>query len=445
MNFQILIIFLNFFFGIFGIYRQSGLRKYFLNPVNSFWVVFIYFSVIQPLSNLSEYNARFGHDNVSLALLAFFISAVFLYIGNRLSLGSKIARYLPTMHAASESRLGLIALLLLALGISLTLALVEAYGGWGAYFQRTNLRLLEVDVSDYLTTGPRIATFAVLIGLSNAVYRHAQLAASGFCLVGLGLFFWFIYHGSRSSTILVAIVVFGAFYVPRMRTPNIVAAFVFLIAMALIVGFIGAYRNVFSEFGQYTQGLTLAELAQNSLGFMLRSDTTGFSSVSINEDFGMAAAAVRYVPLQVPYEYGYSNLQILTQWIPRSIWSNKIYPSGEVWDAFNRAAHTSNYINSAGFAAGPAPTIVGKYYYAFGLPGVVIGSLLSGIMLKVFWAYALRLPSNVRAIFIIAIAPIGYMEANNPTLWITFWLPSAGISLAIVLLVARVSRKMART
>lgn len=442
MLIQISIIFFNFSFGLFAIFGRSGINKYFLNPANSFWVIFIYFAAIQPLIRISDYNAGFYENNVTIALLAFSFSAIFLYLGNRLSLGAKLARSLPALSAASSDRLDLLAQLLLISGVSLTLLLIQAYGGWAEYFQRTHLRILEIDVSDYLTLGPRICIFAMLIGLSSAVYQQRKLATLSYCILGIGLLMWFTYHGSRSSTILVAIVLFGSFYASRMRTPNFMVFSLFALGLTLVIGFIGAYRAVFSDFAMNTKGLTLADFIANSLGFLLRSGDTGFSEVSINEDFGMAAAAVRYIPYEVPHHYGYSFLQLFTQWIPRSVWPGKFYPSGELWDVFHRTANTSLYVNSAGLVSGPAPTIVGSYYYAAGFFGVIIGSFLSGIMLKIFWAYSLGLPPNVRTIFIIAIAPIGYMEANNPTLWITFWLPSAGISLAMVFLIARTRRKI---
>lgn len=442
MVLQIVIIFFNFCFGVFGIVRQSGSLNYFLNPVNSFWIIFIYFSAIQPFTNIADYNAKFDGENVTVALLAFSFSGVFLYLGNRLSLGTKLARNLPVVSDASSGRLDVLARFLLLLGISLTLMLIQAYGGWVAYFQRAQLRLLEVDVSDYLTLGPRICIFAMLIGLSSAVYQRRKFAVLSFCALGIALLIWFIYHGSRSSTILVAIVLFGSFYASRMRTPNLLVFLIFAVVLTLTVGFIGAYRAVFSDFAASTQGHTLTDFILNSFGFMLRAESSGFADVSINEDFGMAAAAVRYVPYEIPYNYGYSFLQLFTQWIPRAVWSGKFYPAGEVWDIFHRAANTSLYVNGAGFVSGPAPTIVGSYYYAAGFFGVMLGSFLSGIMLKIFWAYTLALPENVRTIFIVAIAPIGYMEANNPTLWVTFWLPSAGISLAMVILIARIRLKI---
>lgn len=142
----------------------------------------------------------------------------------------------------------------------------------------------------------------------------------------------------------------------------------------------------------------------------------------------MAISVAYYVPSRADFDYGQMFLEVFTRPIPRFIWPDKIYPEGEAWDRFHQVAQVSDVINAAGLRSGPSPTMVGKYYYAFGWPGLALGGYLTGICFRVLWEFLQRHSHLVTGVILaVATAGLGAMEMIHPLSWsINFWLPTIG-------------------
>lgn len=102
----------------------------------------------------------------------------------------------------------------------------------------------------------------------------------------------------------------------------------------------------------------------------------------------MAGLAI-VVPREMPYLYGSSYLQVLLFPIPRGLWHAK--PTGDI-------SAVMDVIDST--KSGLAFPEFGEMYANFGLPGVVIGSVLLGIAVEVLAERFARSTSTRESVFI---------------------------------------------
>jgi hypothetical protein len=92
------------------------------------------------------------------------------------------------------------------------------------------------------------------------------------------------------------------------------------------------------------------------------------------------ALVVRDVGRLVPYSYGATLTQPLILLIPRVLWPDK--PINTFGQDFGRLFHVTNYWTRATYVD---PTVPGELYWNFGLPGILVGMGLVGVLLR--WLY----------------------------------------------------------
>jgi len=257
--------------------------------------------------------------------------------------------------------------------------------------------------------------------------RRAAFAATG----AYGA--WTVYQGTRSGLILTATILFGAVYGARRRNPPLWAIAGALAVVVVGVGFTTANRGYFAG-GSYNREQTTTEALDESLNWYSNGDNGG---VALGSEFGMSMAVVRYVPSEVPYDRGYMMLELFTRQIPRAIWPEKTYPEGKAWDALHQAAGTGSWVNQAGYLCGPAPGLIGKWYYMFGIPGVILGGIWTGIFLRMLQTYVRRYEGISCIVLAVGCVMFGFSEMNNPFEWVFAWLPSTGIGVILVVLLGR--------
>jgi hypothetical protein len=130
-------------------------------------------------------------------------------------------------------------------------------------------------------------------------------------------------------------------------------------------------------------------------------------------------------------------LDFLTRPVPRAWWPQKIYPEGESWDRLNRVAGTTSWINAAGLLSGPAPSLIGKYFYIAGPVGVLLGGLWTGVFLQSIRSYVSRYTGVTGVLLAVGCFSLGFSEIINPLAWPFFWLPATGAGILFAALLGR--------
>lgn len=410
--------------------------RFFLNPINTFWLGYVYFAALEPALRLGDWVSLFGEATFRKALLMYIVAGMAVCVGSRISYADRIASQLPKVRVEhSERRLLFLGFAILFTGLAAHAYIVAISGGWTEYISvgRTSTKYLEF--SAYINSLVYFEPLGILVLLAYCQSKRAGhlLRVLVICLFGLQAL-WFLYSGTRSGMIALTVIYFGAKYGPIRKNPRSVELAVAVVSLVVIVGFIQTYRYEFFG-GQFNNSESPDELLANSLRSYVGDATE--SDVPVGSEFGMTLAAAEYIPSTLPFEYGYQFLEIFTRGIPRQLWPEKVYPEGESWDSFHRVAGTSQSLNSAGLLAGPTAGFAAKWYYAGGWIGLLIGGLTAGFALRIAYGWTSRIPGMTGAIIATATANIGFSEVLTPVTWIVSWLPSFGLVVLLTVMVMR--------
>src|SRR6266850_193335 len=116
--------------------------------------------------------------------------------------------------------------------------------------------------------------------------------------------------------------------------------------------------------------------------------------------YSQVAVIVETFPEKIDYEYGKSLIPLVVGWVPRNMWPGKPYP-------FSLFANTIKGETLEDREASLAIGLPGEGYGNFGLPGVLLWSLIMGLACRVGDNYIGRLnPSNPLRLFLAATVAI---------------------------------------
>jgi len=413
-------------------------KWWFLDPINTFWPVFVLFGVVQAWYSRAGWLAVYGEATVYWTLSLYIIGGVCVCFGYRARPGPFIGRTLPVLRGREDrSRWFRIGVITLLLGLCAYAYVIRNAGGLEVFLSSSRLNVSNID---QLTIGAYVAYFVPLIPMGLMILLCTTFSDRRYVLTkrlvlgGMGAWtFWNVYAGTRSGFISAVVLLFGAVYGAKRRNPSPAVMIGALSAVVVIVGFITQYRGDF-----YGGHFNVEHNSSQVLDRSIRMYTTAEGdSVPLGSEFGMSLAVVEYVPSQVPYDLGYMLLELFTAPIPRGIWPDKIYPSGKSWDQVHRVARTGSWINAAGYLSGPAPGFVGKWFYMAGPLGVVIGGLWTGMFLQVVRTYTARYPGIAGTVLAVNCAMLGFSEMNNPLSWPVGWLPSSGVFAFVLVALSR--------
>ena len=446
---EVFLLFLIALIPVVAVARQWRLEGswHFLNPVNAFWLAFVYAGVAQPL--LSDYKwIPFYGEAIFLQTLAMFVVlGIAFAIGYGLPVAAKLSRVLPDFPAPSQTKIFFAGLLLIALGLLGYFLIMRASGGAAYWLSGPRYNTDFENLSGYTYTLPRLATLGLMILLCHAFWQREAYIYK-FCVVGLAVVntIWQAYTGTREGTIMMVVILYGSTFAAMRRNPPLWTTALLFPTLIFIFGFIPTYRGDFRDLSFHLNDQP-AVIVDRSLGFFSDPDF-GDQAPSVYKpdkgpdlwsDFGMAISVAYYVPAKVPYNNGYMLLEILTHGIPRALWPGKIYPESESWDKFHRVSNISTAENLEGLRGGPSPTMVGKYFYIGGWIGLVLGGMFSGACFRFLWEFLRRQLCHVTGvIFLVASAGLGGMEMIHPLSWsVFFWLPTVFIPFLIFVWISR--------
>lgn len=420
-------------------YHSTWRSFYFLNPINTFWPLYLMFAFYESTTHLEAWISVYGESVVQLTILLHILLGICVCIGYRMKFGKRLAQRAPINSGPDVGRR------YLALGV--VMLLIGTYG-------YIHIILVSGGLSRYLSTARTGTDFAALSGYEMALPGFIPV---GLCLVlclakqgnryrmlfrpviagFIVLLLWDVYSGTRSGVILTLVLLLGGYYGAERRNPPWSMVFLGGIGVIILVGFTAAFRgDMFG--GRLNADTNLEDAISRSLAsFRGNKEAEG---APLGLEFSMACAVVTYVPASVSFDKGQLLLELLTRPIPRSIWPEKVYPEGEAWSKIHEIAGTATWRNDAGLLSGPAPGAVGKFYYIGGPIGVILGGLLTGIMMQFVYYYTMRFSGVSQVFLAVSAAMLGFGEMNNPMLWPITWLPTTGMGLVVALSMCRVGR-----
>ena len=413
----------------------AGRNWWFLDPINTFWPGYILFGVVEPWSFRQDWIDIYGADTTIRTQTMYLVAGVCVCIGYRLRLGDRVASMLPAVRGRDHNqKFVILGVTVCVIGLAAYAYVIAASGGLYEFLaiSRTNIDYSEISgyVINLLAFVP--LGLLILLCVSYSVSHYVFLRKGA--LVGtLAYAAWAVYSGTRSGIIAVAVILLGSVYGPRRRHPHPLIAVLALGVVVVLVGFTKQYRSAFYG-GQFHGDETSHQMLENSLKSYVNSAS---SAAPLGAEFSVSAAVVQYVPDMVPYDRGHMLLELFTRAVPRSLWLDKVYPEGEAWDRIHRIAGTAGWINAAGYVSGPAPSLVGKWYYIGGALGIVIGGVWTGVFLQAIRKYTLRYSGVARVILAVGFAPLGFSEMNNPMLWPITWLPTTGVGILLIVILSR--------
>ena len=431
-------------FSIGRAWRRAG-SWHFLNPVNSFWLTYVYAGAVQPFLSGRDWIAFYGEEIYLQTLAMFLVLGIAVALGYGLQQAPQWSKVLPDFSVPSSAKVFVCGVLLIGLGLVGYYLVAVNSGGW-QYWSSAPRENTNFDLSGYVYTLPRVATLGIMVLLCHAFSRRgATLYKIGVIALGVLNLLWQAYTGTREGTIVMLVILFGSIFAAQRRNPPLFSIPILLAAVFFTFGFIPTFRGGFRDLSFNLQA-SPADVVGRSFGFFSDPDF-GDDAPSTRKkdkgpdlwsDFGMAISVAYYVPARVDYDGGTMLLESFTHGVPRALWPDKTYPESEAWDRFHRVSGISDSLNPAGFRGGPSPTMVGKYFYIGGWFGLVLGGVFSGFCFRVLWEFLQRQLHLVTGVILtVASAGLGGMEMIHPLAWsVNFWLPTVFVPfLAFVWLV----------
>jgi oligosaccharide repeat unit polymerase len=251
-----------------------------------------------------------------------------------------------------------------------TVAATKAFQQSSGYLYSAPLLFLPVGLSVlYRTTrwaSWRGALGLFLVGLSQASTFGTGSRSYFLPAASSTLLVWFLARGRRPRAVILALLLFGALTVgiTLPREARVVAN-----------QRVGAQVSTFDLAGGFRE-------------FASGQDTAMVDSFSLELDA---------VPREVPYQYGASYVGALARPVPRAVWRGK---PGSGDELLNRQLFPSFASRRIGFAFG----FFGEPYLNFGVLGVVLVSLLSGIALRRLYNYLRSRPRDELAVLVFALS-----------------------------------------
>lgn len=163
----------------------------------------------------------------------------------------------------------------------------------------------------------------------------------------------------------------------HIRYKKIKNSYKFLFASIFI--FIYIFMNTLRSDFQFGKGYVQGDKLTSTINYMMQ-----FRAI---DTFDNTAFVIENIPDEYDYYYGETYLAILVQFIPRSIWEDKPVSFGAPLGLLKKAGirefsidKWKNIINAFSYS----PGFLGEAYANFGFTGIIILSMLFGIISKVY-------------------------------------------------------------
>ncbi len=378
---------------VFGI--RQGLDL--LEPIYLISVVCLLVFVLRPLQIMSQFDSRVAWmpnkpELIQQALLLGALGNASLIIGYRSKLGPKLSQRYPHLSPRWRAgRLLLISVVYVSISIAGFAYAVDRSGGLESFLETLQGRSLLSDSNSQIFAALSVLSYVVTAMLASyyaltkrfGIFFILSLALS----TGMGLI-----QGGRAVVLVIWITVFVVFYYLR-RSRRVVTLRVFLITL----GFLLAVVIFIVVLGTKRTNIQLGvdTLGQSEVDMLQTDDlTSGFMREFSQFDWFVIVLDIS--PSIIPYQYGSTFMDFFAQFVPRLVWRDKPLPIEYVVTQ-----------RVTGVESGSPFTIIGELYLNFLWPGVVMGMLLFGVLMRSVYDYLQRNPRNLSVIII-----FGYIYAN---------------------------------
>jgi len=401
------------------------------DPLNMFWAGAIILYLYQPIVFFDYLVAWYGQDVLEETLLWVLFGLSFLVIGYEGRWGIRWGKIFPPLprHLSGPGLFGA-ALSLIALGLygySIEFASAGGIDRWASVARGAT----DWDkVSGYSAILTSILPAGVgLLVLHVEMHRAAPLKRSLAWLVFALTLLWFLYLGTRNRTIVMVMTAMMAYYLPRRTNPRPVLLTVVFVALFATSNFLAQYRQNFFNLSFNFENINWDEaIAQSLPGILPGPRMKNRVSVGKGIEFSCTMAAIKLVPNELPFNYGYSELELLTRIVPRSIWPEKRYPHYEAFTPIYQMEDLSRYwipYATTPILAGPAFGYIGHWYAVGGAVALVFAGLFTGGLFRAIRTILNR-PEKREGdlvLYMVLIVPIGFGDAASTPLFWVFTLP----------------------
>lgn len=333
------------------------------------YVRFIFVSSAAYFEGFSSILVSSGGKLESLALADILVFLVFVVIGYSAARGLK-AKALSARFASSvdipKDHVSFIACWILFAGGWIIFLSVLSFE-FGSIAQGVELLQRRVQLNSsaliiasiFLTVG-----LAGLCSMVGKIREKSRLTWLFLVLCGLLHLIFLFMTGGRQLTIVHAITfLVAAFWSPKSRVRlSLRSLFFALVSIPIIIGvmILGLSMRISAQSGQ--------ELSESILQISPR--IPHLISQTFNT-FDLYLGARHYTEV-VGYSYGSNFVDILSRFIPRSIWPEKPYTLNLLLRQF--------YYGD--LASGVPPTLIGEFYIALGPIGIAVGGIFYGWLLR---------------------------------------------------------------
>lgn len=342
-----------------------------------------------------------GRSEEFLIFPAFVMLLSFSFLSLGYLIGpNKPAHFTVKIARSDQWRDSYLLLIVLALLIISLISLVTLLGRTGGLETLSAKRgvasaIQEYRIHGYLLLGARLSGIAAYLLLAGMLTKRTiwnwRLLLLGIA-VAMALFLE-VYMSSRGAAAFLLInMVAIAFYLRNKRLK---------ILSVLITGI-----TILALF----QILTILRSSGGNLASLFTTSTSPFrvvDSLIVNRnliDISKTAHIISAVPEKLPYQWGQTLVTWAFAWIPRSFWASKpIVNTGQI------LGPTVFGSSTAIGGGGVPPGLIAELFWNFSLPGVLVGSILLGYLLKVIGVtlQAYHLNRNVVLLYVTSFMTIG--------------------------------------
>lgn len=327
------------------------------NPTIIFVYFFVFFHLLEPLLDFSLYG-------IPASSYPYFIAGVWSTFCGILAFETAMSLYNPRPLAIPQhmhlDRGILVLIPLVLLGISGSTTMV---GFGGAQF------------------GYLIALLGMLISLrieTRAGRLYSALLVPGAISISLDEF-----TRAYLGQVLLIVILYVHFFYWRVRLWMAALLGVLMFPLMVILAFARAARHKIRSASE-DEGIisilsNIATQASEYIDQIYASiDKSSIYLMTLNIDFPWAYEAylniVNYVPRYVEYTWGFSYYRWLFVLIPRSLWPEK--PENL------SAQYIYSFVDPGWHGHSSAILLLGEFHWNFGLPGIIIGMFMTGLLIR---------------------------------------------------------------
>ncbi len=324
-------------------------------------------------------------ESLNLGLLYSLASFVVFLFGYYSRVGRVMATSVPAIPIQwSIKRIRIFGPLILGLGVAAYLLLVQFHGGWAAYLVEKQ-KTLTAAGQGYLLIGSSLITYIYVVFLTRVLTEHKAYGFTFGVLLPIVLAVGF-FSGSKGAFLIpILSTLIVTHYVRRNIRFRTVLLFIVFVMFSLPV--FNLYRSIgVMARVQDINAMIIADQSGEGVVRHIMSRFYGIDSLTL---------LIRDTPEVMDYQLGRTIAPLAIAWIPRQLWGDK--PTVSFGKVFAET-YMADYFSGTGTSA--SPTILGEAYLNFHIGGMLWIALVSGMVIRAFYEYCIRLHFGAPAVFI---------------------------------------------